>query len=44
MKYDFTDLKQETINYKGVILENLFVSLVSDELPCYLATHSSLLC
>ena len=33
MNCDFSDLKKETINYKGVNLENLFFSLVSDGLP-----------
>ena len=32
----FTDLKQETINCKGVSLENLFFSLVFEGLPGYL--------
>ena len=38
MNCDFIDLKQETINCKGVNLENLFIffSLVSDGLPGYL--------
>ena len=35
MNCDFIDLKQETINYKGVNLENLFSSCIwaTDELP-----------
>ena len=44
MNCDFIDLKQETINCKGVNFENLFFSLVSDGLPGYLATYCSLLC
>ena len=42
MNFDFIDLKQETINCKGVNLENIF-SFVSDRLPGYLATYCSLL-
>ena len=40
MNCDFIDLKQETVNCKGVNLENLFIffSLVSDGLPGYRAT------
>ena len=34
MNWDFIDLKQETINCKGVNLENLF--FLSDGLPGYL--------
>ena len=44
MNCDFNDLKQETINYEEVNLENLFFSLLSDGLPGYLATYCSLLC
>ena len=39
MNCDFSDLKQETINCKGVNLENLFFYLVSDGLLGYLATY-----
>ena len=40
MNCDFSDLKQETINCKGVNFENLFIffPLVSDGLPGYRAT------
>ena len=46
MNCDFIDLKQETINYKGVNHESAFhlSSLVSDGLLGYLATYCSLLC
>ena len=44
MNCDFIDLKQETINCKGVNVENLFFSLVSDGLTGYLATYCFLLC
>ena len=44
MNCDFIDLKQETIDCKGVNLENRFFSLVSDGLPGYLTTYCSLLC
>ena len=45
MNCDFIDLKQETINCKGVNLESAFhlSSLVSDGLLGYLATYCSLL-
>ena len=41
MNCDFSDLKKETINYKGVNIENLFF-LVSDRLPGYWATGLSI--
>ena len=45
MNCDFIDLKQETINCKGVNLENLSnFSLVSDGLLGHMATYCSLLC
>ena len=46
MNCDFIDLKQKTINCKGVNLESSFhlSSLVSDGLLGYLATYCSLLC
>ena len=44
MNCDFIDLKQETINCKGITLEICFFSLVSDGLPGYLATYCSQLC
>ena len=44
MNCDFSDLKQDTINCKGVNLENLSFSLVSDGLPGYLAIYCTLLC
>ena len=40
MNCDFSDLKQETINYKGVNLEDLFFLLY---LTGYLATYCFLL-
>ena len=44
MNCDFSDLKKETINYKGVNLENPFFSLVSDRLPGCWAIYCTLLC
>ena len=46
MNCDFIDLKQETINCKGVNFWNSFYpfSLVSDGLLGYLATYCTLLC
>ena len=46
MNFDFIDLKQETINCKGVNYESAFhlSSIVSDGLLGYLATYCSLLC
>ena len=46
MNCDFIDLKQETINCKGVNLENLsnILLLYLTGLLGYLATYCSLLC
>ena len=44
MTCDFIDLKQETINCKGVNLENLFIFFFLLYLTGYLATYCSLLC
>ena len=45
MNCDFIDLKQETINCKGVNFgKSGSFSLVSDGLLGYLATYCSLLC
>ena len=41
---DFSDSKKETIKYKGINLENLFFSLVSDGLWGYRAIYCALLC
>ena len=46
MNCDVIDLKQKTINCKGVDLESFFhlSSLVSDGLLGYMAAYCSLLC
>ena len=41
MNCDFSDLKQQTVNYNGVNLENLYFLVY---LTGYRATYCSLLC